>query len=288
MTSMPDKIVLHLGAHKTASTHLQQSIAAAGDLPGVAFWGPPELRLPGASIAARFALAEGASEAKTRAMLLAMAKGQPRLVLSDENFAGGLQTGWGRIPMPPYPKAQNRLAALAAMIARAGGPQIDVCLGIRDPAQFLTSAYSQILHGKRVVFPQKYLDKNPLNGVDWADYVARLRAVQGVGSLTVWRHEDYGAAFSQICRILVGDPNVAAAPGRSQRRLSQRALDAVLLAKEIDMPNMVAEAAQEYPLSDVDRPFTLYSSDEMTLSQDLYAAQCKAIATMPQVTFLHA
>ena len=288
MTSLPTKIVLHLGAHKTASTHLQKSIAAAGPFPDVAFWGPQELRQPGQSIAQRFGLKRVVFPDETAAELRAMSDGMSRLVLSDENFAGGLQTGWGRLPMPPYPKAQDRVAVLASRIAAAKGPKIDLCLAIRDPAAYLTSAYSQILHGKRVVDPAKFMSKNPITAVDWADYVARLRAVSGVRSLTVWRQEDYAELFDTVTTALIGEQRVAPITERSQRRLSERALDAALSAKATGLPNVVAEAAIAHPVSARNPPFRLFDQADMDVSARLYASQCDAIAAMDGVTLLRA
>ncbi len=288
MTSLPTKIVLHLGAHKTASTHLQKSIEAAGPLPDVAFWGPQKLRQPGQSIAQRFGLARIVLAHETTAELKKLSAGMSRLVLSDENVAGGLQTGWGHLPMPPYPKAQDRVAVLASRIAAADGPKIDLCLAIRDPATYLTSAYSQILHGKRVVDPAKFISKNPIAAVDWADYVARLRTVLGVRSLTVWRQEDYPDLFDEVIAALIGEITIAPLAERSQQRLSKMALDAVLSAKAKGLPNVVAEAASAHPISASNPPFRLFDDAQMDASARQYAAQRDAIAAIDGVTLLRA
>lgn len=288
MTSLPDRIVLHIGAHKTASTHLQKSIESAGALSGVAFCGPQVLRGPGRSVKDRLRLTKGATVEEAQAALAEMATGQARLVISDENFAGGLRTGWGRIPMPLYPNAPDRVAAFCATVARAGGPDVDLCLAIRDPAMFLTSAYSQVLHGKRVVLPEKYIAKNPISGVDWVDYVRRLQAVSGLRSLTVWRQEDYGQVFARVCETLVGDASVTALPGRSQQRMSAKALEAVLQAKADGLPNMVAEAVRRFPISKELPAFTLFDAAAREQSAALYEAQCAALAETPGVTFLSA
>ena len=287
MTSLPKTIVLHIGAHKTASTHLQRSLAAA-DLPDVAFHGPQDLRQPGRSLKERFRLARGARVAETRATLAEMAAGAARLVLSEENFAGPLQSGWGRIPMPLYPQAADRVSALCATVARAGGPKVDLCLAIRDPALFLTSAYSQVLKGKRVVQPEKFIAKNPVAGVDWVDYVQRLRAVPGLGRLTVWRQEDYGVIFPQVCNAMVGAAPVQPFGERSQQRLSQAALDAILLAKSQGLPNVVDAAALAHPVAVETPAFHLFDAATRVRSAELYAAQCTALEATSGVTVLRA
>lgn len=293
MTSsdLPQTVVLHLGAHKTASTHLQRSIGAAGPHDDLAFVGPPMLRGPGESLPERFGFpldpvnGQGAA-LSVRDVLRGMAQGRKRLVLSDENFAGKLKTGWGRIPTPLYFTAAARVETLAARIVAAGGPPLDLCLGIRAPAGYLNSAYSQILHGKRVIDPDKFREKNPLTAIDWAQYVAALRAVPNVRSLTVWRQEDHAALFDQICKALLGRKGVKPLQERLQSRLSTQAVEAVLLAKSLNAGNVVATAAEEFPVSELYPAHDLYTAQDHAASTALYTAQWGSIAALPGVTAL--
>lgn len=295
MTSrdLPTAVVLHLGAHKTASTHLQQSIYAANRSGSVKFLGPRKLRDPGQTLPDRFGFPldpakSAALPAPPAGVLSGLANGAARLVFSDENFAGKLQTGWGRIPTPLYFTAPARIGALTQAIAGAGGPPLDLCLGIRDPAGYLTSSYSQILHGRRVVKPEKFRAKNPFGIVDWVDYIARLRAVSHVGSVTVWRYEDYATLFPQICMTLLGTDRVTPAAGRAQQRLSAKAMEAILLAKSLEFGNVVAEAAATYPVSGGFAPYALYDPADHLASAALYAAQWAALITMDGITTLQA
>lgn len=288
MSSLPDTVVLHLGAHKTASTHLQQSIMRAGPLPGVTFYGPDVLRGRRWSLQERVSRLTKTSQDGARRALVRFAAGQGRLVISDENFAGPMQMGWGRIPMPLYPRAAERVTTFCAAVAQAGGPPVDLCLGIRDPAGFLTSAYSQVLRGKRVVLPEKFIAKNPIEGVDWVEYLRRLRDVEGVGRLTVWRQDDYNRLFKKVCRIVVGIPPVTPATGRVHQRLSQTALEAVLLAKAQGLPNMVAEAMRTHPVTDDNPPFALFGPEEVERAAAFYEGQCALLAETPGITLLSA
>jgi hypothetical protein len=290
MTSLPDTIVLHLGAHKTASTHLQRSLAAAA-LSDVAVFGPPQLRGASTNIPARFGFPLDPKTADTsnrpvRDVLLEMADEASRLVLSDENFAGKLQTGWGKIPTPLYFTAAKRIDALTHAIRSVGGPGVHLCLAIRDPAGYLTSCYSQILHGGRVVTQQKYIDKNPLGIVDWVDYAQRLRSVPGIVSLTIWRYEDYRAVFPKICQAMVGTDQVEPITGRLQVRLSEAALQQVLLLKVLRDQNVVAAAAEAHPVSETNPAFRLYDAVQQAQSDALYAAQWDKLATLDGVSLI--
>lgn len=293
MTSqtLPSTIVLHLGAHKTASTHLQQAITAALPIDGVTFAGPQRLRQTGGSLPERFGFPFDpdnavVSDLSPHAALAQLSDGADRLVLSEETFAGKLQRGWGRIPTPLYFTAPDRVSQLAGIIAEAGGPPLDLCLGIRNPTDYLGSAYSQILNGNRVIMPQKYRDKNPYDIIDWADYVARLRACDGVRSLTVWRYEDYETLFPAICVAMVGTVDVPPLQERVQPRLSEQAVDAILLAKRFTGPDFKREAAETLPISAENPPYDLYDAQTHAASRALYSQQCAAIAAIPDVTFL--
>jgi hypothetical protein len=293
MTSqtIPSTIVLHLGAHKTASTHLQHAIMGALPLDGVTFAGPQTLRNPGGSLPERFGFpfdpeTAQVSDLSPRDALVQLADGAERLVLSEETFAGKLQRGWGRIPTPLYFTAPDRVAQFGQIIADAGGPPLDLCLGIRNPTDFLGSAYSQILNGNRVIMPDKYRDKNPFEIVDWADYITRLRATAGVGSLTVWRFEDYADLFGDICHAMVGTRAITPPDERMQPRLSEKAVDAILLAKSFTGPDFKREAAETLPITAENPPYDLYDPQTHAESRALYAAQCATIASLPNVTFL--
>jgi hypothetical protein len=293
MTSqtLPSTIVLHLGAHKTASTHLQQAIMAAMPLDGVTFAGPRILRRPGQSLQERFGFPFDPTDAQVSDLspadaLADLADGADRLVLSEETFAGKLQRGWGRIPTPLYFTAPGRVTQFAHIIAKAGGPKIDLCLGLRNPTDYLGSAYSQILNGNRAILPEKYREKNPFSVVDWTDYVMRLRACPGVGRLTVWRYEEYADVFPEICTAMVGTPDIAPLPDRIQPRLSEKAVDAILIAKRWTGPEFVQQAAEALPIGPDNPPYDLYDAPTHAASGAFYAGQCATIAAMPDVTFL--
>ena len=293
MTSdgLPNTLVLHVGAHKTASTHLQHTLIAAKPIPNTAFWSPRLLRGPGESVPERFGFPLDpktaiVSQKSPQDMLVEMADSADRLVISEETFVGRLQRGWGRIPTPLYFTATARIAKFAQIVTEAGGPAIDLCLGIRNPTDYLASAYSQILNGNRVILPEKYRERNDISDVNWADYVQRLRGVPGVGRLTVWRHEDYADLFPQICMAMVGTGDIPVLAGRVQQRLSSKAVDTILLAKSWSGPEMIHKAANALPLSPDNPPYDLYDEETHAQSQAFYNMQCDAIAAMQNVTFL--
>ena len=281
-------IVLHLGAHKTATTHLQHSLIASR-IPlwesGIRTMMPPHLRGGGQSLEARFDLpinrkvmGDGPAPADVRAKLIGNAH---RLVVSEENFIGVLQTRKGRVRLPLYPRARQRLMMLIPMLAPSQG--VDLCFAMRDPAAFLNSAYGQVLMGGHLISPDDFKAENPLGAVDWVDILRRLRGTPGVNRLTVWRHEDYADVFRPICQTLLGDCNVPVTPVAEvvHGGLSQEAVRRTLAGN-----SDAATARAACPVGPEDPPFDAFTPEERDLSRDFYAAQVADVAAIPGVDLL--
>ncbi|MEL6685770.1 MAG: hypothetical protein AAFQ00_10775, partial [Pseudomonadota bacterium] len=103
MTDHPLSIAFHIGAHKTATSHLQRSLLRAGDAlaaAGVRYYGPDYFRLPGHSIQALFGFrpgTKGGGAMRPAAEQLALLQQDGhRIVLSEENFIGPLNQPHGR------------------------------------------------------------------------------------------------------------------------------------------------------------------------------------------------
>jgi len=288
LSDLPSEIALHIGAHKTATTHLQRSLVAT-QIAGVTCIGPRCLRGRGESLPERFGFPldpnkGGAAPRSPADELAAMAQGARRLVISEENFAGKLHFGSGRLPRPIYPSARQRLDAFSQAL-QGTGAQLSLFLAVRDPVDYLTSVYGQILQSGQLFQPADFVRKNPVTCVDWAEYVWRLLAVAGVGRVFVWRFEDYSALFSKITQSLVGEV-VPPVQDRPQARISQRALQALLDIGALidDVP--LKEAAAEFPVCQTNPPFEIYTCADHAQSSRQYRAQWDAIKTLPGVTAL--
>ena len=282
------QIVLHLGAHKTATTHLQHSLIAQR-IPlweaGVRTYMPPHLRGDGQSLEARFDLpinrkvtGTGPAAAEVRARLIGNAA---RVVVSEENFIGVLQTRKGRVRLPLYPRARQRLMMLIPVLAPGQG--VDLCFALRDPAAFLNSAYGQVLMGGHVIGTDAFKADNPLGAVDWVDIITRLRATPGVNRLTVWRQEDYGDLFPAILRALLGETPVTVAPAAEviHPGLSQAAVRHVLTGA-----GQATEARALFPAGPDHPSFDAFTPEERALSREYYDAQLAEIAALPGIDLL--
>lgn len=293
MTRSPVTIAFHAGAHKTATTHLQTTIKRAGDplaAEGVRFYGPEHFRLPGRNLPALFGFhprnPTDGSARSPQENLAALLRDGHRLVISEENFIGALNSAAGRGLRNRYRPAPDRLAKLAAGL----GHPVEVFLAIRRPTNFTNSAYCQMLLGGHVKPVGVYLRRNPLSGVDWPDLVARIRATKGIGAVTVWRYEDYAALFPRILCAMLGEGPARHVP-RVDRPinagLSAPAVAEVLhrAAAEVT-PGLARQLRGLLPVEEGYPPFDAFTPEEHAMSDAHYAEQVMQIAAMPGVTFL--
>ena len=290
--SSPDfTVALHVGAHKTATSHLQRSVHRAADAlaeAGVRYYGPEHLRLPGRSLPALFGLKAGAKQRRAPADQMALLrKGADRLVLSEENFIGVLNTPRRRAVRVRYPDAGPRISALAQAMDCGG---VDVFLGIRHPATFLNSAYGQMLLGGRVMPMAQFQKLNPMSGVNWLDLVGRIRQAPGVNRLTVWRYEDHADVFGQVVGGLVGGGRADLVPPLNKRihvGLSAAAVAAVLDSPDIEVTGQLAnDARKNMPVGPEFAAFDGMSAADHAAGSQAYAAQIAGIRALDGVTFL--
>jgi len=267
---------LHIGVHKTGTTHLQQSFMAVRPAlveRGIQFYGPTLLRKGGRSLKAR--LDNGRAETLLR--------GSDRLVISEENFIGSLYVRDGQIPRVLYRHAEDRLKQFAESLAPDG---LDVFLCIRDPASFLSSAYGQVLMGGMVKDAAEFVAENPMSRADWVFLARRIAKTPGLRRLVVWRYEDYGTLFDRIAAEMLGAHGlVSPVAGKVHQGLSARAVAAMHDWADAGETGQLAILAREtYPISETSPAFAAYT--DTTASAALYLEQQAKIARIPNVQFL--
>ncbi len=286
---IPDQIVLHLGPHKTATTHLQKGLQSASDRllkHGVQFLGPQNLRRKGRTIVSLFGLDVPFGPDWTRPRHKQFHRDAKRLILSDENFLGALHDGDGRVHMPIYDEAPARVAEL---VRRVGPNRVSVYLCVRHPAAFLTSAYSQMVGSGHQVTVDDFTDANPIGEIDWFPLIRGLSEIDGLSGVTLWRFEDYAALQSTIVSQMVGPHAdlVKLPKGASNTGLSQRAIDVILQAPAgDDLKELAYWARRRFPSGTGFPKPELFTEAELALGQKNYTDQVARIADLPRVTLL--
>ncbi|AGI66091.1 hypothetical protein OAN307_c03360 [Octadecabacter antarcticus 307] len=257
---------------------------------GIRYCGPSYLRRRGRNLAAMFGLSWSEAPMPHRTaheQLAFLSKGNERLVFSEENFVEVLSDKEGRVSLPVYPSAIERVTELVAAWAPIK-PQLFVA--VRNPATFLASAYSQVLFGSAFIAPNKFRAHNDWRKIDWAGYIAKLRTISGVGDIYVWRQEDYDLTHRLILRRLlrwkVGG-NIETIEGRVHQSLSAAAVRQTLAwAQDGGTVKLAAKSRKLFPINADNKPFGLYTTSTLAQADAVYDAQMAQIEALDGVTVL--
>ncbi|MBB1491019.1 hypothetical protein H5395_05645 [Paracoccus sp. MC1854] len=290
-------LTIHVGAHKTASTHLQQTLrgliprmlAAGTHYSDVHHWrgGPARLTV---------ALGEGEDAARLRKRLRrrldVTAATWPEMVISEENILGSLRReslmGRGNLI---YPEARRRMGRLCGMLRHRPAT---ICLAVREPCDFLTSAFSmQVMGGHELVLPD-YLGGFDPARLSWTDLARRLLSLRGVARLVVWAYEDYAAVRPQILSAILpqaladraGDPPPAIV-GLSQPAYRE-VLALTLDRPDADLARIAREAKSRFPRDAGAEPLNLIDEATAARCRAAYGADMAQLARLPRTTLLRA
>ena len=284
------ELSLHLGPHKTATTHLQRSILNHQEeiiAAGVRAYGPDYLRQGGRNIPNLFGLTRwGARRAARREpmdQLKFLAKSGWRVLLSEENFLGQLHRDDGTLALPVYSEAAERISDLASNFPSVA---VRVFLAIRQPDTFLESAYSQTLFAGKFLPPDQFVAQHQPDQVDWAQMMTAISAIPNV-SLHVWRYEDYHQVFPTLMkRMLRWKLGGTVKPfGRTLHAgLSAQAVEQVMAWAQEGREGALAMDARKMLPVGPDRPrFTLYDQAVKDAAALDYQRQFDTICQLPDI-----
>lgn len=291
--------ILHIGAHKTASTHLQLAMARAREalgMRGVALFGPDELRRKGLGVPEYLSLQpdDPGLQAHGARIKAALGLSAERLVISDENILGNAHNVELIRTARFYDRAVDRLTRLAVLLPDA---PVTIALAIRDPAGFLVSAYSQrLMSGKLEAFTRY------CNGLDpamlrWSELIGRLQDVFPAVRWRVWRYEDYPGNATAILNALLGDAAGlvklgmgVAHPGLSQHAHAALMAEASQLSEQGEGAAMKRAAALRtaFPKGRQHPAFQPFDAPTLERSATAYARDQAVIAALPGVQALWA
>jgi hypothetical protein len=199
----------HIGVHKTATTHLQDILAANRD--GLAADGfdyfPRELirqsklvptinhnfwqtRLP---YARRASLEE---------LVMPLRSGPEKIIVSEENIIGNSV----QLLRGLYPDVQSRLVPWSSIMDQR---RTTVFVSLRNFADVLPSAYSQALRDGSIIPPFRdflafWLEKRP----KWSEFISRVREAFRISRLRVWTFDEYSENQLRIASLLSGVANL--------------------------------------------------------------------------------
>ena len=234
---------IHIGAHKTATTHLQEILAARRGALSEAGIHHPDMRgnwllectlergknwrkrlKVSRWLRARLAVAQMESETAL-----------PTLLVSHEQIIDDIR---GLFADSYYPDAGRRLGDLMSALR---GREVTLFLSLRSHAPLLPSAYCQCLRtGRWDIPPLDDLERWALSSrATWTDLVRRLRRACPRARLVAWKFEDYLEDPPRFLDLVTGarisQPWPSLSAPSSTRRLSWEAVTQ-LQAQDPAMP----------------------------------------------------
>lgn len=240
---------IHLGAHKTGTTHVQDLLALRRtELAEIGIDYPTRAMLRKARFAKHVSpLRGGLKDTRwlvrlRRFLMLRRIRGDrpaTTRLISEEQILG-LSDGLLRPEL--YPNATIRLGRLREL---TGGEPTTLFLSVRNPADGIPSAYAQCLRVGFRYIPriedviQQALARPP----SWTHLARRIKAAFPEAQLVVWRLEDYTRNPGAYLDLLVGKPldnwPILEAPA------STRSLSATTLARIRDLDPGLSQAEHE-------------------------------------------
>lgn len=291
------QIMLHVGVHKTATTHMQASLRlsrARLNAAGVSYWDLKTLRAGGSDVADHLQLAEGRLASGVKQML----DGHDRLLISEENMLR-LPYKMGEGPNPILYERGHQL--IAQMGQGAPEQQVDVALSLRDYAGYFRSLYTQTLMGGYFPSFKRFITRSSYDVCTWVHLVDRIHALPNVLRIIVWRYEAYGMLVQTIFAGMIGEDlgTIPLVPERSRSGLSEQAVAALRDHQARDpghnrrlhkIPRRpIAQAARDaFPTGAQYPKFDPSQAADLKLSAQRYAADIAEIAAMPKVHLLKA
>ncbi len=181
-------ISIHLGAHKTATTHLQQSLRRIEpDLLDAdrMFLGPVNLRQPPLDLRAMLndPAAHPRNSQLARDLLRGLRREHSAMILSDGLFLGGL--GRERLLTAEGSFYQDGDRRLGHLLELLGTRDATLFLALRSPASFVTSVHAELVREGQKGRIEDYLGGFDLGRARWLPLVGRLLARLGRGRLIV-------------------------------------------------------------------------------------------------------
>lgn len=214
-TKEPRAFRVHVGVHKTASTHLQRTLEAQTEhlrQQGIDVLTPDQIsahiaayrpgRLDRLSLRLRGSLPGGVRRreaARFAAALRPLWTGAPEALLSAEHFVGKPSAAL----LDPMYRFLHRLEIAHEMV---GDRPLEVYVAIRSLDGFLPSAYAEAL---RWPFEQRQrfetlAARARANPPSWLGVIDRLRRAAPRARLRVWTYDDYRRDARALCSALVG------------------------------------------------------------------------------------
>lgn len=278
-------VVLHLGAHKTATTNLQRLFFKNRQLleSDLGFGYVPMFRLR-ADVTTRLDRADSQPQRSQmvealRGYGVGLASDGRRVLLSDENLIGDCAEIMrsGKL----YPRMLTRLRRLRELL---GQEPREIWFAVRAYDHFLASAYVEAnRHAKEFLSWDATAARVDLSRRRWPQVLADVRTVFPGARVRVWAFEQFVADDRSVMGHLIGEGAARLAYIKEAVRASSSA-DAIRVAELLSQTLGPAAAASVFAELDALLPksatrlgFSPWSDDEKAAFRRLYEADLQQL-----------
>ncbi len=207
------EVVIHFGAHKTATTFLQEFLKSEQDQlreNGVGYVPLSVSRAFVMPFVSQSARTHDAAERPSADVMMSKieeatewtnkdASPIRRLLISDENLAGPALTILKKGVL--YPSATYMLRVL---VNNFPGTRLKLMLCIRDYADFIPSVYCEVLRRHKLAPLSKILSGNRDLFFSWPAYLADVAAAFPACDVYYWSYEDFTVSPADVVEAMTG------------------------------------------------------------------------------------
>lgn len=280
------RLTLLIGAHKTASTHLQQTLLGARECllaQGIGLVGPRESR---AVLKPLYEAPTPDAPGQAAKAIAALCPGATHVVLMEENIPGTTARALLYGPRGAlYPFAAKRLHAVLDLFP---GIPARVGMATRQQGTHLASCWAEeLLHAPWQPF-RTYATGIAPDRPQWSGLAARLAAI---APLTLWRYEDHAKVLPRVIDWATNLPGLGATLPLAEGMLRAGPSDAAVrwLHKRMeedparDLKQTYRRIRMKWP-----RPehpaFQPWSMEDVAAFDAAYATDLARIARMPDIS----
>ena len=285
------KLTLYLGAHKTATTHLQGILHANRQRlseHGIKLTMPGDVRkewLPA------FFHWCNHKDTESKRTMDRQAPTEGTWLLTEENIAG-VSNDFTRLP-GIYPKIDKRLSCL-----REAYPEVEMELffSLRSYETFYRSAYSEVVRNRGYLPFDEFYDEERFRGNSWLEMVRRIAQVIPQERITLWRYEDFRTLVPEILRRMTGvedtEAMIAAYHAETTRpSLSQKTIDILDALHPVldrqESKKLVERINHAYPVGEGHAPLRTFTPEQEGRFRLQYQEDVEAIRSkFPKINFL--
>lgn len=211
-----------------------------------------------------------------------------KLILSEENFIGLMVDTKGQlITAALYPKAVDRLVRLAGKLQPH---RLHLLLGMRNPATFLVSLYSQALMRGNFQTWDAFVADVDLDRYAWSQMLAPLHESGMFRSITAWPFEEYHSIFDPLMDMILGPQRRGfqkELEARSHEGLSIKAVEACTAwHAQGEVGPLGAVAREDFPVGPDNPKFQPWPDDVLVQAKEMYEADLMAASKAPGVQML--